>query len=78
MTDLIGWAIYAFAQAGEWLLLPAAIAAGWASYRITRRALLRPAAVRAEAAARPSTDPLEQLYHLPAATRRNTRKENRP
>lgn len=81
MTDVIGWAIYGWAQAGEWLLLPAAIAAGWAATRITLRALRRPAARRAEAAARPAADldALELLLELPAIDNHhrntNTRKE---
>jgi hypothetical protein len=48
MNPLIGWAIAAYAEAGEWLLLPLGIAAGWVLYRLTARAIRRSRARRAE------------------------------
>lgn len=51
MSDLISWAIYGFAQAGEWLLAPAGLAAAWALYRLITRIIRRVAARQAETAA---------------------------
>lgn len=75
----IGWCIWAWAQAGEWLLAPAAIATAWGCWRAARRAIRRAEARRAEQAARPAADidALELLLELPAIHNhhRNTRKE---
>jgi len=48
MSDLIGYCIYGFAIAGEWLLLPLGLATGWTLYRLAARAHRRNQARRAE------------------------------
>lgn len=47
-ADAIGWAIYGWAEAGEWLLLPLGLAAGWGLYRLLAWLARRAAAKRAE------------------------------
>ena len=48
MNTLIGWAIYGWAEAGEWLLLPLGLAAGYSLYRLGARLARRSAAKKAE------------------------------
>jgi len=77
MSAVIGWAIYAWAQAAEWLLAPLGLAAGWALYRLAARARRRNQARRAllyPHIARTTTE-LEALYRRSPA-RRRTRKEH--
>lgn len=77
-VTVLGWLVTAYADHGELILAAAvAVAAGWASHRLTARTIRRAQARRAEAAARPALD-LEQLYNLPEIAnhqRNTTRKE---